>query len=259
MNAFENRINYYELLMTYDDTSKYLEYSLPQGFSFRTYQEGDILRWIDIHLSSGEFTSVLEGEKIFHQFFDSFIDELPKRLVFIIDDKTGEPVGCATISKVNEEGYTAAVDWVAIKKEYQGMKLSRPLISKFISLSNSLGEKKLILHTQTTTWLACSLYLDFNFIPYNTDSIGWNIIKTLTNHVKLKDLDYVSEDIIYNKRNIIIYNKLLEMVIEPFNYEIWDRDNLHSVSVYKDGISYEYEYYLDGDDYILKEVKYTVK
>ena len=53
---------------------------------------------------------------------------------------------------------------VSNKKEYQ-KKLSRPLITKFISLSNELGHDKIILHTQTTTWLAAKVYLDARFKP----------------------------------------------------------------------------------------------
>ena len=56
-----------------------------------------------------------------------------------------------------------------IKKEYQGKKLSKPLISKIINVAHDLGHEKIMLHTQTTTWLAAKLYLDAGFKPLNVE------------------------------------------------------------------------------------------
>lgn len=92
---------------------------------------------------------------IFHDSYDTFIQELNKRCIFIVDDKTNEKVGTATISLLSKEyfGYNSAVDWVAIKKDYQGKGLARPLITKILEIANELEHKGIILHTQTTTWL----------------------------------------------------------------------------------------------------------
>ena len=191
MKTLDNTIKYYELLMIYNDTSKYKHYDLPAGFHYEFYQEGDELKWVDIHIESGEFTSINQGIKYFHDFYDSFYDELNKRCIFIVENKTGIKVGTATISLLKNEkfGCNAAVDWFAIRRAYQGKHLARPLISKFISIASKLGHDKLILHTQTTTWLAAKLYLDFGFEPLNKDEItGWRILKTLTNHPKLDNL-----------------------------------------------------------------------
>ncbi len=258
MRTLDNTIKYYELLMIYNDTSKYKHYNLPVGFHYEFYQNGDEYDWIDIHIESGEFTSIDLGMKYFHDFYDSFYGELNKRCLFIIDNKTGEKVGTATISllKNKEFGCKAAVDWVAIKKSYQGKHLARPLISKFISVANELGHDKLILHTQTTTWLAAKLYLDFNFEPLNINEItGWRILKTLTNHPKLENLKVVSNDIIYDKRNIEIEKQLREIYnTDDFNYSVWYKNGLHNVYTYCNGKTYEYEYFEDKNKIRLEEV-----
>ena len=177
MRTYDNRIKYYELLMKYDDTSVYKKYDLPEGFHYEFYKPGDEEEWVRIHIESGEFTSVEMGLKHFHDFYDSFIDELQKRCVFIVDNITGEKVGTATISLLDnpEYGYNAAVDWVAIKKKYQGKHLSKPLISKFMEIANSVGHNRLILHTQTTTWLAAKLYLDYGFEILNKEEVKGQI------------------------------------------------------------------------------------
>ena len=165
--------------MHYDDTSKFIKYALPEGFYYEFFKPGDEKEWVRIHIESGEFTSIEKGMKHFHDFYDHFINDLSQRCVFIVDSATLEKVGTATISLLKEEefGYSAAVDWVAIKKSYQGRKLAKPLISKFLEIANNLGHKEIILHTQTTTPLAAKLYLDFDFEILNKEEIiGWNIM-----------------------------------------------------------------------------------
>ena len=259
MKVMDNTIKYYELLMKYDDLSNCKFYELPNGFHYEMYKPGDELEWVNIHIESGEFTSIQKGLEYFHMFYDSFIDELNKRCVFIVDSNSLEKVGTATVSLLKEKefGYDAAIDWVAIKKSYQGKGLSKPLISEFMRVANELGHSGVILHTQTTTWLAAKLYLDYGFLVLNDfERNGWSILKVLTKHEKLSDFDDVEINDIYDKRNVIIEKKLIDMYkTEDFNYSVWYKNGLHNVYTYVDGESYEYEYYYEGDDIKLIRVK----
>ena len=210
------------------------------------------------HIESGEFTSVEMGLKHFHDFYDSFIEELPKRCVFIVDSKTGEKVGTATISLLAEPeyGYNGAVDWVAIKKRYQGKHLAKPLISKFMEIANEVGHSKLILHTQTNTWLAGKLYLDYGYEILNKEEhLGWSILKTLTNHPKLEEFDFLTQDELLDSRNVEIERQLTEMYgTEEFNYGVWYKDGLHNVYTYINGTTNEYEYFIEDGKIRLEEV-----
>ena len=259
MKAMDNTIKYYELLMKYDDISDYKKYELPSGFHYEMFKDGDEIDWVNIHIESGEFTSIDRGLKYFHMFYDSFIEELNKRCIFIVDNDSLEKVGTATVSLLKEKefGYDAAIDWVAIKKSYQGKGLSKPLISEFMRVANELGHKGLILHTQTTTWLAAKIYLDYGFLVLNKEEVeGWNILNTLTHHEKLKIFDEMALDEIFDKRNVLIEKKLVEMYgTDEFNYEVWYKDGLHNVYTYVNGKSYEYEYFYDGYDIKLIDVK----
>ena len=69
----------------------------------------------------------------FDIFYKEFKSELNKRCFFI--EYKGEKVATATISPSNEYGYSCVIDWLAIKKEYQGKGLARPLISKFMKIA----------------------------------------------------------------------------------------------------------------------------
>lgn len=258
MRTYDNRIKYFELLMKFDDIHNYKKYELPEGFHYEFYKPGNEEEWVMIHIESGEFTSIEKGLKHFHDFYDSFIEELPNRCVFIVDDATGEKIGTATISllKEPEYGYDGAVDWVAIKKKYQGRHLSKPLISKFMEIANNVGHSKLILHTQTTTWLAGKLYLDYGFEILNKEEkLGWSILKTLTNHSKLSEYDKVSQEEILDSRNVEIERQLTEMYkTEEFNYSVWYKNGLHNVYTYLDGTPYEYEYFIEDGKIRLEEV-----
>lgn len=258
MKTLDNTIKYYELLMCYNDTSKYIKYELPEGYHYEYYKFGDEEDWINIHISSGEFTSHEKGLKYFHDFYDYFIDDLDKRCIFIVDNSTNEKVGTVTVSllKDSEYGYNAAVDWLAIKKEYQGKHLAKPLISKTIELANTLGHNNIILHTQTTTWLAAKLYLDYGFEILNREEVvGWNILKTITNHPKLNMFETLSKEEIYDYRNIEIEKMLNDMFgVDNYNYSVWYKNGLHNVYVYSNNQSYEYEYFIENNKLWLEEI-----
>ena len=259
MKNLDNTIKYYELLMKYDDISDFKNYELPEGFHYEFYKPGDEEEWVMIHIESGEFTSIEKGLKYFHDFYDSFIEELPQRCVFIVDNATGEKVGTATISllKELEHGYNGAVDWVAIKKKYQGRKLAKPLISKFMNIARDLGHERIILHTQTNTWLAAKLYLDYGFEILNKEDVdGWSILKTLTNHSKLSEYDILPYEKILDSRNVEIERQLTEIYgTDDFNYSVWYKNGLHNVYTYLNGVPYEYEYFIEDGFIRLEEVQ----
>mgnify|MGYP001390990129 CR=1 FL=1 len=113
--------------------------------------------------------------------------------MFFIVNKKGEKVGTASaFYDIYGKDLSGAgwVHWVSVRREYQGKGLARPLISHALKILKSLGYTKAKVPTQTITWLACKLYLDFGFYPEsenvkeNLD--GWRVIKTLTNHPKLE-------------------------------------------------------------------------
>ena len=68
MKIMDNTIKYYELLMKYDDISDYKKYELPSGFHYEMFKDGDEIDWVNIHIESGEFTSIDRGLKYFHMF-----------------------------------------------------------------------------------------------------------------------------------------------------------------------------------------------
>ena len=70
--------------------------------------------------------------------------------------------------------------------------MSKPLITHVLRHMKKLGYGHAVVPTQTTTWLACKVYLDLGFRPMpgnlKRSGTGWRIIRTLTDHPALSGL-----------------------------------------------------------------------
>ena len=247
MNSIEKTLEYHELVMCMDNISEYgVDTTLSDEYVFSFYSgENDMLEWAKIHLSSGEFTSYNRAVNYFEIFYGEFEDELNKRCFFI--EHNGEKIATATISPCSQDNYTCLIDWLAIKKEYQGKRLAKPLINKCIEVARDLGNKNILLHTQTHTWLAAKLYLDVGFTPYQMEENlrGWQILKTITNHEKLKDVLSLESNSFYDLLSINIVNVLNELHSD-YNYEIWYKNGANDVYVSENERFYHYKFYDEG-------------
>ncbi len=197
----DEHIAYYELLLERDlDSLPHIP--LPEGYRFVFYQPGDRDAWIDIEKSAKEFTDYEQGLKAWNNYYAGNEKELVDRMVFIENAK-GIKVATATayydITNRDRSG-SGWLHWVAVRREYQGKGLSKPLISYVLGVMKKLGYTHAKIPTQTTTWLACKIYLDFGFMPLPLNAVhskkGWEIVKALTDHPALASFEPASmEDI----------------------------------------------------------------
>lgn len=193
------RIRYYELMLERNDLKSVPDYPLPDGYRFVSYQPGDRDAWIDIEYSAKEFLNYSHGMESWNRYYAGKDEELAQRMVFI-ENAAGEKIATATafydIYGRDKSG-AGWLHWVAVRREYQGKGLSKPLISHVLYLMPQLGYSRAIIPTQTTTWLACKIYLDFGFTPIPKNAVhshnGWRIMKALTNHPALAEFDAASE------------------------------------------------------------------
>lgn len=190
----DDRIKYYELLLE-RNLDALPQYPLPKDYTFSFYNTGDRDAWIAIEKSAKEFASDTQGLKAWSKYFGNNEVSLAKRMIFI-ENADGEKVATAS-AYYNIEGRDQSGDgwlhWVAVRREYQGKGLSKPLISHALEIMSGLGYTHAKIPTQTTTWLACKIYLDLGFTPVSKNAIdskdGWKIIKTLTNHAALHSFE----------------------------------------------------------------------
>ena len=195
----DERIKYYELLLERDLDTLPL-FQLPQGYRFAFYQQGDRDTWIDIEKSAKEFSNYKQGLEAWNRYYGDREYELFDRMVFI-ENAAGEKVATATafydITGRDKSG-AGWLHWVAVRREYQGRGLAKPLIAYVLGRMRELGYTHAKRPTQTTTWLACKIYLDLGFAPIPQNAVnsrdGWRIIKALTNHAALDSFDAASID-----------------------------------------------------------------
>lgn len=202
----DSRIRYYELLLE-RDLDGIPQIPLPDGYRFVFFRSGDRDSWIDIEKSAREFTSYEQGLDSWNRYYAANEDSLGNRMVFI-ENAAGEKVATATayydITGRDQSG-SGWLHWVAVRREYQGRGLSKPLISYVLSVMRGLGYTHGKIPTQTTTWLACKVYLDFGFLPLPQNAVhsrdGWRIIRALTGHAALADFDPAAMDEILAAQN----------------------------------------------------------
>lgn len=180
----DNRICYVDLVFE-GPLSGIPEYKLPEGYRFVSYKQGDKDAWIDIELSAEEVLNREHGEECWNRYYGGCDDELPERM-FFIETESGEKVATATafydIRGARKPG-EGQLHWVAVKKEYQGRGLSKPLITYVLGVMKRLGDDRVRIHTQTNTWLACKVYDDLGFRPskesLEKNRFGWMITEQL--------------------------------------------------------------------------------
>lgn len=147
--------------------------TLPEGYTFRNYQEGDALHWARIESSVLEFDCVENAFDYFVRDYIPYSDELRRRCVFVVNPE-GLPVGTATAWFAQSIlGYQPSLHWVSVYPEYQGHGLGRAIVSKAMALFPILDPfQDVYLHTQTWSHVAVGLYHSLGFYMLKKDSVA---------------------------------------------------------------------------------------
>jgi len=204
----DSTIRYVELEFVRDNFENIPAYKLPEGYHFTFYREGDRDQWIEIEESAKEFSSYEQGLQSWNRYYGGREDQLCGRMVFIQTD-SGEKVATATAYYDiygKDKTHAAWLHWVAVRRDYQGKGLSKPLIAYALGLMPGLGYTHVRLSSQTNTWLACKIYMDFGFLPepesVKENLLGWEILRALTEHPVLSHFRCADETEILFEENI---------------------------------------------------------
>ena len=194
-NGFDNhdsRITYYSLKME-RPLDEVPDLPLPPGYRFVYYAPGDEASWTAIEISAKEIDDAEAGKAVWQRYFGGHEDEMAGRM-FFVENARGEKVATATAYYdvfSGDDGVNGWVHWVAVRRDEQGHGLSKPLVARVLRQLKEIGYARAVLSTQTTSWLACKVYLDMGFrpIPENaeTNRTGWSIVRRLTRHPALAD------------------------------------------------------------------------
>lgn len=204
LDNHDPRIRYVHLQLERTLPLNLPEPPLPAGYRFAFYRPGDRDAWIGIEQSSREFDDYGAGLAAWNDYFAGHDGVLTRRMLFIEND-AGEKVATASAYWDKETGDDPALGWlhwVAVRREDQGRGLAKPLIARTLGVMHALGYPRATIPTQTITWLACRIYLDFGFLP-TTQSLaeardGWRFIRTVTEHPALRELPPIDPTLLLN-------------------------------------------------------------
>jgi Ser/Thr protein kinase RdoA (MazF antagonist)/cyclopropane fatty-acyl-phospholipid synthase-like methyltransferase/ribosomal protein S18 acetylase RimI-like enzyme len=147
--------------------------SLPEGYRFGSFEEGDAEVWAEILVSVGEFDDTGEALSCFCGDYLSEPEALRQRLLFVQTD-AGEKVG-TLINWWNDTNgrRDPSVHWVAVKPEHQGVGVGKALVYEGLRRMIGLeGERDFFLHTQTWSCQAISLYLHAGYRFVREETFG---------------------------------------------------------------------------------------
>jgi ribosomal protein S18 acetylase RimI-like enzyme len=185
----DKSIPYYSVIMKRSAGIPLPISALSEGYAFTWYVPGKEGKWAEIEASVGEFENSEQALNYFRNEYLPFGDELKRRLLFI-QNEDGEEIGTITSWwNLTGERRDPSVHWFAVKKEYQGARLGKALVSECLHRLLLLeGDTDIFLHTQTWSYKAIGLYLkagfeivrDDSFAHYNNDyDQAFPILKTL--------------------------------------------------------------------------------
>lgn len=178
--------------MIRDNVDGIPEHKLPDGFSFRKFEDGDAETWAQVCVESGLYETLDQARAGFESNFGGQEDEMKQRCFFIVEDTTGKVVGTTTawydINFMDSGLDYGRIHWVGVSKEYQGRKLSKPMMTEAMRYIAAHHDRAR-LATNTDCVRAIGIYLDFGFEPdLRTDNWeqAWAYIAKEGGHPKLE-------------------------------------------------------------------------
>lgn len=170
------------LTMVRPDLQRIPSYSFPASYRVRNFQQGDERIWAQIEASVGEFVDEEAALKHFDKEFGAYPEEMVRRCLFI-ENENGEAIGTTTAwyGSLQDDETSGRIHWVAIRPEYQGKKLAKPLLTAAMEILAQYHPRA-YLTTQTTSYRAVNMYLNYGFEPLITtpDCMeGWTLMETV--------------------------------------------------------------------------------
>lgn len=185
MNERLNVMKYLKVQMTRENLESIPQYELPVGYKIRNFKIGEEVKWANLEMQVNEFDTTDQALTHFNTEFGPYINEMEQRCVFL-ENPEGEVIGTATAwyGHLTKDSKTSGrIHWVAIIPEYQGKQLSKPLLSAAMKILAAYHNQA-YLTSQTTSFQAINMYLNFGFRPVHADEYdheAWTLLEKTLN------------------------------------------------------------------------------
>ena len=162
----DKSIPYQHIYMIRGPVTETVTPQLPQGYTLRTFRDGDRDHWAAIETSVAEFENVEKAQAYFDRAYAPYADELSRRCVFACDPD-GVPVATASAWwSEGEFGRLGMVHWVSVNPAHQGKGLGKAVMHRVLQLfTETEPGLPIMLHTQTWSHIAVRMYLSLGFCP----------------------------------------------------------------------------------------------
>ena len=150
-----------EVLMENNNLSLSDVYDLPSGYKIAFYRDGDEKNWINIHLDADKYNKM--NIDVFRDSFGCNTKIQKQRQLYLYYNNKTIGTSSAWFDNDYKNGKYGRVHWVAIKEEYQGKGLAKPLLYFTCRTLLGLGYQKAFLTTDTRRPYAIKLYEKFGF------------------------------------------------------------------------------------------------
>lgn len=161
----DKSVPYFNIIMHRSSGMSLPTATLPTGYRFTAFIEGDELIWSEIETMVGEFDTITDALEYFEQeYMERHLDEVKRRTLFI-QSPDGRKVATVT-TWWDKRGLdrVASLHWVALKPEFQGRGIGKALIFEGVKRILELeGDVDIYLHTQTWSYRAIGIYLQAGF------------------------------------------------------------------------------------------------
>ena len=151
------------------DSHTYPVASLPEGYSFAFYRDGDEYQWAQIECSVGQFGSLEDGADCFRREFLRDERMKPHDHTLFVVDPDGNYVATASLwnwTFLGEPCYR--FHWLAVSDRCAGLGIAQALLSRVLDMFNErYGGGVLYLLTSTRYYPAIHVYHKFGFVEYN--------------------------------------------------------------------------------------------
>lgn len=162
----DKTVPYIGAIMVNDSPTEYPRFELPAGYLITGYQPGFEFAWADLHIEIEQFSTQAEGVKMYRQEFFTHPERLRKNCLFVLD----EDANVAAVGALWDGNHFGTVHprihWIATHPAHQGKGLIKALLTRLMDLHIEQGGGPLYLVTQTWSYRAINLYMQFGFAPY---------------------------------------------------------------------------------------------
>ena len=176
--------------MLRDDLDNIPQFSLPPGYRFRPFRDGDDVTWTDLQTAGEPFLEVTP--ELFVREFEQHHDALYDRM-FFVETEQGTPVATITAwwqrDKHANNVERSIIHWVLVHPDHRRRGLTKPMMTHAMARMAQDPYPTAMLGTSTGRTWAIKVYLDFGFYPHPLEMeakpevvAAWQILQRRLNH-----------------------------------------------------------------------------